>query len=177
MKRFGREISRLRAARGLDKYVAAKAVGVCSQHLYSIERGAKTCGAGLAVKLADLFELTGDERDAFLAMRTEIPKRVEETTAPRPKRLPIAPVTCAGGCNHDGRLAPGGSVDGEERAGDCMHYSACLGVFTKKHTATKCHCPPACTYRRQEVPMLQAAAGWGSFTFPSHGEGTGRNAR
>ena len=177
MKRFGREVFRLRAARGIDKYVAAKAVGVCSEHLYNVERGAKTCGAGLAVKLADLFELTGDERNAFVALRVELPARVEEDESPRPKRLPLAPVTCKGGCNHDGRLAPGGSTEGHERAGDCAHYSACLWVFTKKHVATKCHCPPGCSYRRQEEPMLQAASGWGSFTFPSHGEGKGRSAR
>jgi transcriptional regulator with XRE-family HTH domain len=178
MIRFGREVKRLRRAHNLHPLDLAQILGTSEAHLYNIERGAKTCGAGLAERLADLFALTGSARAVFLALREELPADVEEVNAPRSKRLPIVRVTCEAGCNHDGRIAPGGSLEGHEREGECLHYAACLGVFAKKHKgATECHCPPACSHRRQEDPALKAASGWGSMTFPNHGHGKGKSAR
>lgn len=177
MSRFGRELSRLRRTRGLTLDDVGKAIARSSTHLYNIERGNKTCGGPLASSLADFFDLDGADRERFLALRDDIPSHDDEP-APRPKRLPLIQVTCKSECDHDGRLAPGGSTEGHERAGDCAHYAVCLGVFVKTYkAATKCHCPPDCSYRRQEEPKLQAASGWGSITFPSHGEGKGRSAR
>lgn len=177
MIRFGREVSRVRRACGIHRLAAAMALGVSDSHLYNVERGAKTCGAPLAARMADLFKLTGKERERFLALREEVPDDEEDEPTSQSKHLPLVRVTCEGGCNHDGRIAAGGSLEGHERDGDCANYAACLGFFTKKHRAAACHCPPECSYRRQEVPMVKATSGWGSMTFPNHGQGKGASAR
>jgi transcriptional regulator with XRE-family HTH domain len=179
VKTFGREARRLRRAGSRSVLDLAQALGVSAAHLSNIERGSKTCGGPLAERMADVFTLTGEEREQFLALRVGITKG-EERVAPLRSRtsLPLARVTCEGGCDHDAALAPGGSPDGFEREGECAHYGACLRSFAKTHKgAAECHCPPACSHRQQEVLTSAAVAGWGSMTFPDHGEGKGANAR
>lgn len=182
MSRFGREIARLRRGRAMSLSTAGTKLGVSPEHLYNVERGAKTCGAALAERIADAFELHGTARESFLALRVDIPMQGEEQPVAgmyqQPKRLPVARVTCKNGCVHDGQMAPGGSQNGDEREGDCSNYAECLGAFTKTYKgAGACHCPAHCSRKRTEEPALQAASGWGSFTFPDHGQGKGVSAR
>jgi len=87
--------------------------------------------------------------------------------APRPKRLPMAPVTCKGGCNHDGRMMPGGSEDGRERDNKCMHYSACELAFVKAYRdARTAHCQPHCPKWKDVAPPPAATDGWAAMLWP-----------
>lgn len=171
MTHIGREIRRLRIAREWTQTATAIALQVTQGHLHQVEAGKKTCGAPLALRAADLFELTGDAREAFLAKREEIPTTTQEElpapAAPNPKRLPMARVVCRGGCDHDGRLAPGGSDDGRERDSKCAHYAGCSLAFVKAHKdARTSHCPKDCPQQAYHTAPEKATEGWGSFAFP-----------
>lgn len=75
--------------------------------------------------------------------------------------------TCKGGCNHDGRMAPGGSEDGRERDSKCAHYAGCSLAFVKAHKdARTSHCPKDCPQQAYHTAPEKAAEGWGSFAFP-----------
>jgi hypothetical protein len=140
------------------------------------------CGAEKTVRVTSL--TTGNTTScgclrAELALGPRLrPARAKEsiaTSAASPKserrvRLPMVAQPCPAGCDHDGRMAPGGSVDGRERDSKCAEYARCSLAFVKAHkSAERSHCPRFCPARRYEAAPERAAEGWGAMTFPSHG--------
>jgi transcriptional regulator with XRE-family HTH domain len=64
--RFGEMLKELRSSGGLTLREVGELTGITFSLISAMEHGEKTVGADSAVKLADAFGLTGEERDEFL---------------------------------------------------------------------------------------------------------------
>lgn len=65
-ERFGAEVRTFRNKAELSLRELGAVTGIHHAQLCDIERGDKPAGSDVAVRLADAFNLTGDERDLFL---------------------------------------------------------------------------------------------------------------
>jgi transcriptional regulator with XRE-family HTH domain len=144
---FGRRLRSLCEEHGLTRSQAAPALGISTGYLFEVERGQKPTSVRVAVAAADFFGLVDVERAAFLALREAPP--VEAPKSGRRSRLPLAVFACLTGCKHDGRMAPGGALDGRDRDETCVHYDVCTSRLLREHpNVATCHCARRCTDKR-----------------------------